>query len=383
MKILFVCQQYIHSVRWINQLKNSEHEIFVFDCLDKPIHEGLLWTNYETDWSKRKIPVLRGEYFLEKRFPRLFRAIEPMLKITASEKLYELIQEIKPDLVHSLEMQSETYPLLKVRRKLPFKWAYFSWGSDLYLYQHQQDHQHRIKAVLRSIDFLFTDNKRDVNLAKELGFNGVEAPVFPGGGGYELAKYKPFIKPINERKTILIKGYHHWAGKALFVLEALTLIINDIEDYDIYVYSAHNQVIERIEELNDTYKLNICYSSRFHQISQNQLLEKFGKSIVAIGNNSSDGIPNTLLESMICGAFPIQSNPGKVTEEYITHGENGLLINQFDDIHQIAQNIKEVLSNKALITEAFKINQELVKNLKKTTIEKKVLEVYKEIESYE
>jgi len=277
-----------------------------------------------------------------------------MLKITASEKLYELIQEIKPDLVHSLEMQSETYPLIKVRRKLPFKWAYFSWGSDLYLYQHQKDHQHRIKAVLRRIDFLFTDNKRDVNIAKELGFNGVEAPVLPGGGGYELAKYKPLIMPINERKTILIKGYHHWAGKALFVLEALTLIINDIQDYDIYVYSAHNQVIERIEELNDTYNLNISYSSRFHQISQDQLLEKFGKSIVAIGNNSSDGIPNTLLESMICGAFPIQSNPGGVTEECITHGENGLLINQFDDVNQIAQNIKEALSNNALINKAFK-----------------------------
>jgi len=65
MKILFVCQQYIHSVRWINQLKNSEHEIFVFDCLDKPIHEGLLWTNYKTDWSKRKIPVLRRVFFRE------------------------------------------------------------------------------------------------------------------------------------------------------------------------------------------------------------------------------------------------------------------------------------------------------------------------------
>ena len=54
MKILFICQQYIHSARWINQLKNSGHEIFLFDCLDKPIHEDLLWTNYTTNWCKRK-----------------------------------------------------------------------------------------------------------------------------------------------------------------------------------------------------------------------------------------------------------------------------------------------------------------------------------------
>ncbi len=112
MKILFVCQQYIHAARWINQLKDTEHEIFLFDCLDMPIHKELQWTNYTTNWSRRKLPYIKGEYFLEKKAPRLFEKIAPFLKVTASEKLIEIIKDIQPDLVHSLEMQSQTYQVL-------------------------------------------------------------------------------------------------------------------------------------------------------------------------------------------------------------------------------------------------------------------------------
>ena len=76
MKILFVCQQYIHAARWIGQLKDSGNDIYVFDCLDAPIHEDLKWTNFTTNWSKRKLPYLKGEDWLKKHFPKLFYLIE-------------------------------------------------------------------------------------------------------------------------------------------------------------------------------------------------------------------------------------------------------------------------------------------------------------------
>ena len=37
--------------------------------------------------------------------------------------------------------------------------------------------------------------------------------VYPGGGGYHLRDLRPFILPVEQRKLILIKGYHHWAGR--------------------------------------------------------------------------------------------------------------------------------------------------------------------------
>lgn len=376
MKILFVCQQYIHAARWINQLQNSGHEIYVFDCLDMPIHEDLLWTNYITNWQKRKVPYFKGEYFLEKKIPKLFQKIEPYLKVTASEKLEELIKEIKPDLVHSLEMQSQSYHVLRAYKKVKFKWAYFSWGSDVYFFQHDKNHQEKIKEVLSKIDYFFADNQRDVQLAKELGYKQNFNAVFPGGGGYDLNKYESYIKPFLERKTILIKGYHHWAGRALVVLDALKYIVDDIKGYDIYVYSAHDIVITKIEELNATHNLNIQYSSRKNEISHEALLHKFGATKIAIGNSISDGIPNTLLEAIILGAFPIQSNPGGASEDYITHGENGLLISNAEDAHEISLQIKKALNSPELLESAYGKNQLIAQSLSYGKIQLAVLEKY-------
>lgn len=379
MKILFVCQQYIHAARWINQLRDSEHEIYVFDCLDKPIHKDLLWTNYTTNWSKRKLPILKGEYFLEIKLPLLYQKIAPILKLTADEKLVRLIKEIKPDLVHSLEMQSETYPLIKARRQVNFNWAYFCWGSDLFLYQSNQRHQRLIRQVFDKLNYLFIDNNRDSNIAKLFGFKGISMPVFPGGGGYDLEMCQKFIKPISERNIILIKGYHHWSGRALVVLQALELIIEELKNYTIYVYSAHDIVIDKIKEINKKHSVNIGYSSRFNQISHRELLEKFGQAKIAIGNNISDGIPNTLLEAIIMGAFPIQSNPGKVTEEYIVNNENGLLIENPEDEKEIASLIKKAVISDNLIEKASKTNQHLANMLAYKKVQEKVLKAYKEI----
>jgi len=380
MKILFVCQQYIHAARWINQLKDTEHEIYVFDCLDMPIHTDLQWTNYRTNWSKRKLPYLKGEHFLKKKLPTFYKKIEPFLKVTASEKLCQLIEEIKPDLVHSLEMQSQTYHVLKAKKRFNFKWAYFCWGSDLYLYQNDKKHSKKIKNVLENLDELFTDNSRDINLATKLGFTGNNQPIFPGGGGYQLEEFQQYIQSVSKRKLILIKGYHHWAGRALPVLNAIELLADKLNGYKIYVYSAHQIVVDKIIELNKNYNLNIQYSTRNQEITHQELLEKFGSAKIAIGNSISDGIPNTLLEAIILGAFPIQSNPGGATEDYIKDGENGFLIENPENISEITEKIVVALENDDLLEKAFQINKEVAKKLDYSVIQKQVLEVYKKIE---
>ncbi|MDT7831934.1 glycosyltransferase [Flavobacteriaceae bacterium S356] len=380
MKILFVCQQYIHSARWINQLKDSGHEIFVFDALDKPIHETLKWTHFFTDWSKRKVKPIRGEYTVYKKFPGIYDYISPLLKVTASEKLIEVINEIQPDLVHSLEMQSQSYHLLKAKKKIDFKWAYSSWGSDLFLYKDHPYHAKKIKRVLNRIDYAYVDNSRDEDYLKKLDLSMKVMPILPGGGGYPIETYRHYMQPVSKRKLILIKGYDHWAGRALKILSAVESIVDQLRTYPIYVYSAHDKVIDRIAYLNRKFNLQIEYSSRFDQISQEELLQKFGNAKVSIGNSISDGIPNTLLEAMLLGAFPIQSNPGGVTEDYIENGVNGLLIDNPENIEEIAEIILLALKNEELIKKAFETNQEKVKVLEYTDIQKKVLETYTKIE---
>ncbi len=379
MKILFVAMQYIHAVRWINQLKESDHEIYLFDCLDRPIHEDLQWTNYTTNWSKRKIKPIKGETFLKKHFPNLNEKVQPLLKVTASEKLKELIQEIQPDVVHSMELQSESYPLIKVRKQLKFKWIASTWGSDIYYFYKDPFHQKRIHGVLKQLDFLFTDNVRDITLAKLNYFKGKALGSFPGGGGFIVKE--AFIQPVQNRKLILVKGYHHWAGRALNALKGLENNIEFIKNYQIHVYAAHPNVIQEIERLKAEYNINISYTERGIEESHDSLLQKFGQARIAIGINISDGMPNTLLEAMIYGAFPIQTNPGKASEEYVTHQENGLLIENAENIQEITEAIKKALTNDKLIEKAFEFNKAYRESLNYQTIQEKVLKAYKTIES--
>lgn len=378
MKILFVAMQYIHTVRWINQLKESDHEIYLFDCLDRPIHEDLQWTNYTTNWSKRKIKPLKGETFLKKHFPNLNEKIQPFLKVTAAEKLKELIQKIQPDVVHSMELQSESYPLISVRKKIKFRWICSTWGSDIYHFYKQPFHKKRINTLLNQIDFLFTDNLRDIDLAKQYGFKGKALGSFPGGGGFNVKK--DFIQPINNRRLILVKGYHHWAGRALNALKGLENNIKLVKNYQIHVYASHPNVITEIKRLQSQYNLNITYTKRGIEGSHNSLLQKFGQAKIAIGINITDGMPNTLLEAMIYGAFPIQTNPGKVSEEYVTHKKNGLLVENAENIQEISAQIKEALTNDKLIEKAFELNKKYCEILSYTTIQQRVRIAYKTIE---
>ncbi|WP_298421563.1 glycosyltransferase [uncultured Kordia sp.] len=378
MKILFVAMQYIHAVRWINQLKESGHEIYLFDCLDRPIHEGLQWTNYTTNWSKRKIKPIKGETFLKKHFPNLNEKVQPLLKVTASEKLKELIEEIQPDVVHSMELQSESYPLISVRKKIKFNWTCSTWGSGIYHFYKESFHKKRIDTLLNQIDFLFTDNIRDIGLAKQYGFKGESLGSFPGGGGFIVKE--EFIQPIQNRNLILVKGYHHWAGRALHALKALENNLELIKSYQIHVYAAHPKVIAKIERLQTEHNLNISYTKRGIEESHDSLLQKFGQARIAIGINVTDGIPNTLLEAMIYGAFPIQTNPGKVSEEYLTHQENGLLVENAENIQEITETIKVALTNEDLISNAFEINKKYRSSLSYQNIQQKVLEAYKTIE---
>ncbi|WP_152287207.1 glycosyltransferase [Flavicella marina] len=380
MKILFVCMQYIHSARWINQLKDSEHEIYVFDCLDKPIHEELLWTNTITNWSKRKKSYVKGEYFLRKKMPAIYEKIQPFLEVTPAEKLIEIISEIKPDLVHSLEMQSESYPVLKARKNIEFNWAYSCWGNDVFYYQDKKFHTKKIIKALGKIQYHFLECERDKKLITAINSHAEILGVnFPGGGGYDLKKYNSYKHPLNDRNLIIIKGYHHKFGRALRVLDALEQHIDLIADMDIYVYSAHEVVIARIKELNEKYGLTIGYSSRYNQISHEELLEKFGAARIAIGNNISDGVPNTLLEAIILGAFPIQSNPGGASEDFIENGVNGLLIDNPEDVNEIARLIKRALESGELLESATEKNNEIAKKLDYNLVKTNVQKAYSKI----
>ncbi|HSD07367.1 glycosyltransferase [Flavobacterium sp.] len=353
MKILFVSMPSVHVIRWIENLKDTPYELFWFDVLGRGKLEAIGSLHQFTGWKKRKLPFIKGEYFLSKKFPVLYEKMIPYLEVTADEALEKIILEIQPDIVHGFELHYCSYPILKTMKKYPdIKWIYSCWGNDIFRHQVLKSDLNKIQTVLRRVDFLITDCKRDFHLAEKYGFKGNFLGVLPGGTGYDINNIKLSYKEPTTRKIILIKGYQNEIGRAIFVLKAIKAIIKKLETFEIYVFSARGEVADFIlsdSELNGRIKI-------LDQLSQIELFSYFGRAFMYIGNNISDGMPNTLLESLLLGAYPLQSNPGNATKELIGEKYFGMTIDNPEDSDEIASKILQIIDEKENIVSLVSLN---------------------------
>jgi len=353
MKILFISMPSIHAIRWIENLKNTDFELYWFDVTNK----GKLKVDFNLtqfiDWKKRKIPYLKGEYKFSKKFPNAYFKTKHLFEITENEAVEKVLRTVNPDIIHCMELHYCTFPILKTLKKfknIPF--IYSCWGSDFYNHLQIRKDVKKIKKVLERVDFLITDCHRDYKYALDFNFKGNFLGVLPGGGGYRIEDLRNNFIPVSNRKLILIKGYENQQARAINVLKAINLIINDLNNYEIIVFAQRQNVADYVKNypsLNNKIKF-------IDEIPHSELLKLMGKALIYIGNSKSDGIANTLLEAMIMGAFPIQSNPGNVTMEVISNNENGLLINDEDNI----SGIKDLIV--AALDDSFRLEDAAIKN---------------------
>jgi glycosyltransferase involved in cell wall biosynthesis len=117
-------------------------------------------------------------------------------------------------------------------------------------------------------------------------------------------------------------------------LKAVEKLQDELNDFKIVIFGTDTEAFEYI---NSSILINWKNFFVVGKISHDEVLQLMGKTLIYIGNSNSDGIPNTLLEAICLGVFPIQSNPGNVTEEVITDGENGYLIQDSDNVEEIKE----------------------------------------------
>jgi len=377
MKILMVSMGSIHFFRWVEQLKDSDHEIFWFDILDGGVKSPRLdWAYQKVGWKKRfDYP---GRIFLKNKIPVIHKFVQFFNDKKTSTEFEKYLEKVKPDAVHSMVMFMSCVPILKVmQRNRNIKWIFSAWGNDLYYLQNDEKHKRDMIKVLPHIHYMFADCERDYHIAQKYGFQGVYLGTFPTGGGYDLESYQPFKKPKSERNTILIKGYQHEFGRCNTVLEALNSIKEELVEYNVIVYADNQLVRNKSKELGlDTWP-NFSLKG---WITHDKLLELKGETLIYIGNSISDGMPNTLLEAIIMEAFPIQSNPGGATAEIIENGVNGFIIEDAEVAAHIANVLLKALNNKEIIDSAIAYNKKyIIPQLGYDVIRNQVLEAYNTI----
>ena len=368
-----------HFFNWVKQLKNTDHEIFWFDVNDSgSVVKEIEFVHQFPKWRYRiNFP---GRYLIKDKFPKADMLVNLFNERDLQLVFSDLLEEIKPDVVHSFVMYWATAPLLEVLKNKPqIKWIYSSWGSDLYYYGKQQKENVEMVKTFPYIDYMFSDCYRDYELAKKYGFQGQFLGVFPGRGGYDFSLSDEYSLSPEKRNIILIKGYQGKHGRCIQVLKAILKARSLLSDYDIIVFGADEEVknFVRSSGLNKWHNFEV-----FGKLSHEKILKLMGSSIVYIGNSLSDGMPNTLLESIIMGAFPVQSNPGGATAELIEDGKNGLLIEDPMDIENILLILKTVVSDRTFpLKKGIEYNLKYIKpKLEREKVSDQVKSKYLEVE---
>jgi glycosyltransferase involved in cell wall biosynthesis len=89
-----------------------------------------------------------------------------------------------------------------------------------------------------------------------------------------------------------------------------------------------------------------------------QMAEAYRRAQVMLSVTSHDGTPNTLLEGMACGCFPVCGDLESI-REWIEPGENGSLVDP-NDPHALAEAVVQSVNNPGLRESAREINLKLI-----------------------
>jgi glycosyltransferase involved in cell wall biosynthesis len=390
-RILFVVMgDSIHAARWIGQLADQDWDVHVFPHSEhEAIHPEFRNVTFHKlvkhkTASQQRIrqtglpwPISRGHT----------RARSTLLRFPAmqqSQRLARTVSKLKPDLIHILEMQRSGYLALDMLDnfggglRLP-PIIYSCWGNDIYHFGKRPDHRQRIKKFLARCDYFLADCYRDIGLARQFGFKGQVLGVFPGGGGFDLDQVAKFRneEPPSQRRIITLKGYDggDWGGRASVALEAMRLCARELRQFEIVIYSANGSLKQRAEEIGAASGLSFNFKS---QLKHSEMLSLFASARVAIGVSVADGTPNTMLEAMLMGAFPIQSDTVS-TGEWIKHGRNGLLVPP-EDPAAVAALIRHALADDQLVDHAQRINARITRRIGRSVVQPQVIGMYKSIE---
>jgi len=367
-----------HFFNWTEQLKDSGHEVYWLDVFDSNTRvEKIDFVHQIIGWRcKIDYP---GRYFIKNKIPKLYKLINQVNERPLPEFFEKKLQEIKPDIVQSFVLQSAAYPILEIMKRHPeIKWVFSAWGNDLYYRQKISADLINIQNTLPFFNYMFADCTRDYRIARKHGFEGKYLGTFPTGGGYDFEIYNKDLEIFDHRKLILIKGYQGNLGRCINILKAISILQPKLAGYRIVVFGANEEVVSFCD------KSNLYKSDNFellNQITHSEVLKLMGEALIYIGNSVSDGMPNTLLEAIIMGAYPIQSNPGKATEEIIISGKNGLLIENPEDVNEIRNLILVAINDNENLKKGVEYNLKHIKpRLERETLKIQVVEKYKMIE---
>jgi glycosyltransferase involved in cell wall biosynthesis len=394
MKILFVTDARSPiSKNWIKRFIQPENEIYIastFDCdFDYPIN-GFEFIPVAFSSAKKKSSTPSSASSLTLNLRTALRQFFGPLTIPASaKKLRKFINEIQPDLIHAMRIPYEgmlTAKALGRGNLAPTQIAPSAvqpapsavqpapsavlggrlvthpsflvsvWGNDFTLHAPSTPlMKSYTKFVLQKVDALHADTNRDVKLAQEMGLDKNKLTlVTPGNGGVRSDVFYPPEELVKNPIIINPRGVRPYVRNDNF-FKAIPLVLAKFPDAKFICTSmqGESQAMKWIQELNISSSVELLPAIEYQKMG-----ELFRSAQIAVSPSIHDGTPNSLIEAMACGCFPVAGDLESI-REWITHGQNGLLFDS-NNPQSIADAILLGLERQDLRRDATSLNANLI-----------------------
>ena len=380
MKILFVGFPYsIHAARWTSLLADAGWDLHLFPSQpSNALHEDFsgitFWPVPGTSFANRsdvKVGILKGANVAQTvRLSNVPAHVARLAQVMDLERF---------DVVHSMEFQHAGYLTCDAIDQInspPPVWIATNYGADIAFFGQDPGHEQKIRRMLDRCDYYSSECRRDLELARKLGLKGDVFTILPNSGGIDLAEAECFRQAgrTSGRRVIALKGYQHFAGRAMTALRSLELCGTRLDGYEVKVFSPFPEVVAEVDRLKTAGRFRI--SCLPEQVSHQEILSLHGSARISIAVSVADGISTALLEAMAMGSFPIQTCTA-CADEWIVDGESGFIVPP-DNPAEIAEKIVRALDDDALVDRAAKINGQTIRErANASTIKDTVVAAYR------
>jgi glycosyltransferase involved in cell wall biosynthesis len=295
---------------------------------------------------------LWGAAFVRLR-TRLRQWLGPLSLSFAARRLQAVVDRVHPDLVHAMRIPFEG--MLASRITSPAPLVISIWGNDFTLHAPATPWMSRLtRQALAAAGAVHADCRRDLRLAHDWGFpTRRPAIVLPGAGGIQLdIFYPPSERDRSGQPAWVInpRGVRAYIRNDTF-FKAIPLVLAQAPQIQFCCVGMAGQ--PQAEAWLREYQVGANVQLTGHQTRQ-QMAELFRRSQVVVSPSTHDGTPNTLLEAMACGVFPVAGDLESL-REWIKPGVNGFLVDPADH-RALADAILQALSQPELRQRAREIN---------------------------
>lgn len=283
-----------------------------------------------------------------------------------SSAFVQSVSKDPPDLVHALRIPFEGMLASYTPDEIPF--IVSIWGNDLTLHSKGSPWMRNLTtACLKKTSGLIADTQRDIRLGHLAGFPSERpALLVPGSGGInltEISQARSHVTgslsdtlPAGVPLIVNPRGSRPGSLRNDIFFKAIPLVLRRQPDA-IFVCPAMAGNAEAIRWIT---WLKIKKQVRLlPTLPQPQLWDLFQHAQVYVSPGQHDGTPNSFLEAMACGCFPIVGDIESL-REWITNGENGLLIDPTSP-EALSEAILLALDSPKLRYQAKEINTSLIK----------------------